>query len=547
MLEELKKANTHVDYVLLTIGGNDLGFSDIVSKVFKSDMEKDAASSNRKTRENGLKAMLERAEGKLTDDGWGEIYMSLYSLYREILENYADEETALIVAGYPRLFSENIKGELIYSESMANSLLGLVTITKAEAEAVNSAVMLFNGIIQDMVDDLYEDGYNIYFVDVADSEQFKGHEAYSANPALNPVVLLKQSEDLTNDSLDLFVSAYSMHPNDAGAQAYADCVQKKIDELEALKRYKYALARLTKGGSWYEGVTDTVYYGYADHARFEQNDYYDVKITNYDPENPTAFTASGEGYAYDGTDDSDFMYDLDYDGSNTLYSYYFYDEWSGQYVYAAENDARVSGFPDLYDMEGVTEECFQEITDLKEYSFTAHLSEEQYTALGLDVAGTLDWWSKNERSSDDGDYTSIADALQSDDPNEILGAFADFYGSGQVWDYILYGEMGVADTASFAPVKTDSVTMEIKFHDDMTFDSIVFKTVGTVEGFSGANSLGEMKITRERCFHLSDQPTDDYYSLLSDDSSEEYDMYSDYEDFLNAFQDALIEGFGLGW
>ena len=69
----------------------------------------------------------------------------------------------------------------------------------------------------------------ICFVSV--EEEFDGHEAYSKDPYLNGVIInvLDSNEDL-NEGVG--PSAYSMHPNEKGAEAYAKCVQAKIDEIE---------------------------------------------------------------------------------------------------------------------------------------------------------------------------------------------------------------------------------------------------------------------------------------------------------------------------
>ncbi|MFR5069105.1 MAG: vWA domain-containing protein [Eubacteriales bacterium] len=68
----------------------------------------------------------------------------------------------------------------------------------------------------------------ICFVSV--EEAFDGHGAYSNDAFLNEVHFGSKSQDL--ESSLIAPSAYSMHPNEKGAEAYADCVQAKIDEIE---------------------------------------------------------------------------------------------------------------------------------------------------------------------------------------------------------------------------------------------------------------------------------------------------------------------------
>ena len=71
---------------------------------------------------------------------------------------------------------------------------------------------------------------NIYFVDV--EREFDGHEAYSSSEWINRIIIPKKSEDLEQTG---FGSAYSVHPNEKGARAYARCVNAKIAEIERRK------------------------------------------------------------------------------------------------------------------------------------------------------------------------------------------------------------------------------------------------------------------------------------------------------------------------
>ena len=234
VLRRLQEEGRHVDYVTVTLGGNDLGFTEIVTKVFKG--------TNDIYQKGGLADTLEAAKGEIRSDGSGKIYNDLYALYLEIAEDYVDPDTAILVAGYPRLFAENIPWKNITtSPDMPFDIdqviaidnikyIDFLDLTPDEARAVNEAVMEFNKAIEDIVTKLQKTGINIHYVDV--SKAFEGHEAYSFVPFLNPVVLLARSEDLKENSLS---SQYSIHPNNLGAQAYAQCVQAKIDELEAKK------------------------------------------------------------------------------------------------------------------------------------------------------------------------------------------------------------------------------------------------------------------------------------------------------------------------
>ena len=194
-----------VDFVTLTIGGNDVGFASIILEcvVGSSYLE------NAIYKGTVLEAMLNNTWAKV------DTYMAnIKRVYGAIAMEapYA----AIIVAGYPKLLDKNGKGEFI---------------NKQEAELVNNAVSAFNTKIKELVNECWESGMNIYFVDI--ETQFDnggGHQAYSKNEKgediawINPIWLLK-SEDINDWK---FASDYSIHPNRLGAQAYAMCVNAEI-------------------------------------------------------------------------------------------------------------------------------------------------------------------------------------------------------------------------------------------------------------------------------------------------------------------------------
>ena len=233
------------DYVTLTIGGNDAGFTDIVTTMVLFDSrEKSYLVPNAIT-------------GKLTEM-WKRFYEpsgikdSLKDTYKRISEK-AGNQAHIIVAGYPILFYEDPKKENTSA-----------TIDSNEAHTVNEAVKEFNKQIGKIVEDCKKEGLNIEFVSV--EKGFDGHEAYSTDPYINEIFLGAKAQDLMDSSL---VSAYSMHPNLKGAQVYANCVQKAIDDWEekkgkadqksssantgsAYEQYIAAAKKTTQTGAWSE-------------------------------------------------------------------------------------------------------------------------------------------------------------------------------------------------------------------------------------------------------------------------------------------------------
>ena len=187
-----------VDYVTLTLGGNDAGFSNIVT----------AAASNISYLDRSNK--LEKALNKIDFD---QIYTDLKKTYRQISDS-TGTQAAIIVVGYPTLISES--GSILFFDP-------------SEAAMMNEVVLKFNKGIEEAVNDCKNENINIYFVSVED--KFKGHEAYALDSYINGVMLQK-SEDLDDGKP---ISDYSIHPNEKGVKVYAECVQEKINQLEEEK------------------------------------------------------------------------------------------------------------------------------------------------------------------------------------------------------------------------------------------------------------------------------------------------------------------------
>ncbi len=188
-----------VDYVTITIGGNDLGFSDVIMS---------AAKSFKYLNPNGLSNRLQESIDMLD-----QVVEELTDLYYEIAQ-VAGDQACILVGGYPELIDEG--GGFLFSAS--------------EAEEINDAVGLFNYVLEVTIGDCSDDGLNIYFVDV--EEAFSEHKAYSDDPWINPVYLGSEEEDVQDY---LTASKYSIHPNVAGAMAYARCMNNKIAEIESAK------------------------------------------------------------------------------------------------------------------------------------------------------------------------------------------------------------------------------------------------------------------------------------------------------------------------
>lgn len=190
------------EYVTVSIGGNDAKFADIITEAAIPHPLNPGALNDK------LNSVWE--EFYYGIDGGESIRGRLYQAYCDI-QDAAGAQAKIIVAGYPKLLDSNGSG-FLFSEN--------------EAALINDSVSRFNDEIESIVKSCKADGMKICFVSV--EKAFDGHGAYSNDAFLNEVYIGKKDQDLKWS----VSSAYSMHPNDKGAQAYADCVQAKIDEIE---------------------------------------------------------------------------------------------------------------------------------------------------------------------------------------------------------------------------------------------------------------------------------------------------------------------------
>lgn len=180
---------TDNDFVTVSIGGNDVGFFEIISTALmkKADVLKKAIDVKKKDFNDHIRADLTDA-------------------YKKIARKAGNAN--IIVTGYPYLIakSKSISGE--------------------KANILKDAVDWLDGEIKSIVDELRADGIKIHFVDVR--PYFKGHEAYTSDPYINELSLGAGNQDLDKK---VYVNGNSIHPNEKGSAAYATAVQNMIDEI----------------------------------------------------------------------------------------------------------------------------------------------------------------------------------------------------------------------------------------------------------------------------------------------------------------------------
>ena len=207
-----KIGNRQVDYVTLTFGGNDVEFSGLVKELMINYGS------------NGFFYRIPdyldiNGLSKRLNDTWERFGKETKYHLRDAYVNIRREagaEAEIIVAGYPKLFEENLYGDELWKE---------------KAGIVNANVSRFNRALREIVASCQRSGMKIHFVSV--EEAFEGHGAYAQESYINGI-MKTQFEDLDDWQLPP-VSQYSIHPNEEGARAYASCVQECIDQIEEEK------------------------------------------------------------------------------------------------------------------------------------------------------------------------------------------------------------------------------------------------------------------------------------------------------------------------
>lgn len=181
-----------VDYVTMTIGGNDLGFVDVV---------KAAVLDTDGVRLGGLESTLKDGIYKFET----QTKSDLLSTYEYVMKG-AGPQATVIIAGYPHLTPSSGRGGWCSAD---------------EAKLMNAAVDTFDTEVRNLINNTGRS--NLVFVDVRG--EFAGREAQY----INDVIFGTMDQDLK--IIDI-TSAYSVHPNEYGQQAYARAVQAVIDRLE---------------------------------------------------------------------------------------------------------------------------------------------------------------------------------------------------------------------------------------------------------------------------------------------------------------------------
>lgn len=210
-----------VDYVTLSIGGNDLGFADIVT-----NGAMDGLASIDPLMSNFLCPNLVQAKLDDADRKWeNETKENLHNLYHNIFQKAGDDAN-VIVAGYPELYERNV------NTWFAN---------KRDRERIDDFVDKYcngeNGLIYNVIKEENNSRKDnktgrMYYIDVI--EEFKGHGADAKWPGNGEWINGFSAIESGPFTIDLNIGA-TMHPNKDGAVAYARLVNEEINRIEKEK------------------------------------------------------------------------------------------------------------------------------------------------------------------------------------------------------------------------------------------------------------------------------------------------------------------------
>ena len=197
-----------VDYVTMSIGGNDVNFDKIITAAANPASDVTARD------------LINKELAKMSTT-----ISNLEETYRRVAE--AAPNATIIITGYPPLIAKGGGNSWLFNED--------------EASAIADGVTQFNNAIKEKINQLKKAGMKIEFVDI--ESEFKGHEAYSDDPWISGIYYSDQDD--IDESLDK-ASMKSMHPNQKGANAYARLVQERINEIEEAKRLRREGADISK-------------------------------------------------------------------------------------------------------------------------------------------------------------------------------------------------------------------------------------------------------------------------------------------------------------
>ena len=261
IFKETQRRQIVPDYITITLGGNDLGFEEILITAAINDVFTDPCILTAK-----LEVAKLKLKNKYPNKNGGEdpsILDRLKDIYHKIDEaaSIGDDHPCILVAGYPHLLNEKFFNTKFNVGDIANAL---AVFTPSDAREINGAIDEYTNELKEVIGKCQKEGLRIEYVDVV--KEFEDHEVNTANPWINGIVLnpshlgviapevdpfieainpgtyapirdvIREFEPVNNQDLSYgILCGASLHPNIEGATyGYEVCFQNKINELEGL-------------------------------------------------------------------------------------------------------------------------------------------------------------------------------------------------------------------------------------------------------------------------------------------------------------------------
>lgn len=238
LVEDGKLRRDDIDYVTITMGGNDVGFQDVVTTsilnglaepmMWLQNMNPMSFISGAYYHDHWLSKGILETKLLLSVDHFNTITRGRLLQTYQTLDDLCGANEQILVAGYPHLFprqGSRIDLGVSWIPSFITDLLFAkwISVSPDDSYLINNAVDVFDeGIGYTIRESRMQ---NLHYVDVRDEFEKPG------DWRVNPIYFFPQSQDIKAAP----PSAYSVHPNLDGQKAYANAVQAKIDEIEANK------------------------------------------------------------------------------------------------------------------------------------------------------------------------------------------------------------------------------------------------------------------------------------------------------------------------
>ncbi len=230
-----------IDYVTFTMGGNDVDFEGVVvTSVLNGIADPFIAMDPSTTNPFGMLDYLIGGNTRLSQGVLkaklldsintfdAKTRYDLPSTYK-VIDDACGTHEQIVVAGYPHLFpstGSRIDLNLQGIASLLNHLIpaSWIGVSADDAQLINNAVDVCDEGIKGAID---SSGMgNVHYAEVRDV-----FNKYGTKNCINPVYVAPMVQDIKQSP----PSSYSVHPNATGQKAYAEAVQRTIDELERVE------------------------------------------------------------------------------------------------------------------------------------------------------------------------------------------------------------------------------------------------------------------------------------------------------------------------